>query len=418
MARLSGGARVADLVAAYGSPLYLYYLDIARARARYVQEALATFDVLYAAKANPNQTVTAALVGTGLGVEVTSAGELAMATAAGARPDQVVVVGPAKSDRTIEQAVRAGVRAVVVESRTELGRVQAAARRIQRLVRVALRVNIADGTPSAAEHMAGGPSRFGVDEHEVAAMALTVPTDWVTFVGIHAYAGSQILDEGEIAAHIGRVFRVADRVEQAVGAPLSFVDVGGGFGVPYGPGDKALDLDVVARLLREAGLPPPRRARPLLELGRYLVAPAGWFLTTVVDVKRSGGRAFAICDGGINNFLRPALTGVDHGVVVADDRGAQEPTEVFEVCGPLCTPLDTLSERAVLPQRLAPGWVLAVPNAGAYGYSMSPHGFLSQGAPAEVAVRHGRPHLVRARLDDAAFAPPAPRPAPASQAAS
>lgn len=394
---------LATIAAAAGTPFYVYDAADARARFRELKQHLPEgADVYYSLKANPNTALVRALVAEGAGCEVTSITELETALAAGVDRRRLIVVGPAKGEREIARSLDVGVKAIIAESLSELVEIDRLAAARDMVQPVAIRIN-PDFQPSAARVvMTGRASQFGIDEAEInEAVALVGRCPNIVLVGLHVYFGSRILDEEAILQNTREVLALARRVRVVVGRQLAFVDVGGGFGVRYFERERDLDPDVLGRGLADA-IAEFRREAPLtrvvIELGRYLVARAGLFVTAVRTVKRSKGKLYAICDGGSNCHAAAAGFGSAFRrnfpvrAVGADPLG---PTEPYTVTGPLCTPSDTIAEGVPLPADLRPGDLVCFERAGAYGPSASPVHFLGFGHPAEVLVDGDRTAIVR-----------------------
>jgi diaminopimelate decarboxylase len=375
----SRGLDTASLV----TPGYVYSAGVIRRQYARLAAALAGYRVCYSLKANPYPAIVRLLCGQGAGAEVSSAGELATALAAGVAPGDIIFVAPAKLPETARRAVAAGIHAVVCDGPEDLELLEKAARDADRDTRLLLRINTNE-CPAGREKMVGGPSKFGFDEEEVVAQARGARLERCRIAGIQVYSASQVLDAEQLAGHFDYVADLARRLAGELGIGLETVDFGGGFGLPYGPGEAELDLAAVgvaaarARGRLAADFP---GCRLLVESGRFLVAEAGVFLTRVVRVKRSRGRTIVITDGGMNAFSRPVVMRVQHQVRLVNkpDRPA---TVTCDICGPICTPIDCLARDVRLPEP-EPGDVVGIANAGAYGYSMSLVGFMSLGAPAE-----------------------------------
>jgi diaminopimelate decarboxylase len=286
-------------------------------------------------------------------------------------------------------------------------------------VNVLLRINTREHAKSAAERMAGGPSRFGFDEENVvdqvrefATSSLAPRPSSLRLIGIQVYSASGVLDAGFICQHFDIVLGLALRLSRELGFPLRCIDFGGGLGVPYEEGEQELDLRRISRHVSSllgrgnSGTAPLSRERKsrdspqfpladcrlILEIGRYLLAESGVYVTKVLRVKESRGERFAICDGGMNHFTRHAFMKTNHQIRVLNKMTAR-PVHQYHVCGPLCTPLDELGRCALPP--IEEGDVIGVFAAGAYGYTMSLGNFLSFGWPAEVLVDHGKTRLIR-----------------------
>jgi diaminopimelate decarboxylase len=361
-----------SVVARFGTPAYVYDLRELRSRVGRLREVLpAGVEVLYSVKANPSLGVCEVLAGCGVGAEVSSIGELVLAERAGFA-DQVMVSGPHKSAELIER-LRPGV-LVSVDSVDEL--LMLAQECPARLV---LRLR-PDFTPFGQMIM-GPDGRFGIPVEELGNLPRAVRE---RVVGFHVYAGSQVLDGGQAAKNLAGAFELGLRAAGMLGIDIEVLDVGGGFGVPAGMERPELDLrpvrDELAR--QRAELP---MARLVIELGRYLVASAGYYLTAVRGRQTRDGRAAVVVDGGVHQ--RPDLCGLDlcraGAPFVLDSRSG--PVVRTDVLGCLCLPGDVLAEAAALPP-LGAGDVLVFANAGAYGLSAGPTAFLGHPAPPEIAV--------------------------------
>ncbi len=380
-----------------GTPAYVYSAGTVRGQYRRLAGAFPEFRVLYSLKANPNPAVCRLLRSAGAGGEVSSLAELETALEAGISPRDIVLVGPAKTDAEIEQAVGAGIAAIVVDCVEDITRVDEAAARLGRDASMLCRINTRE-RPEAREVMVGGPGKFGFDEEDIVEALRGVRPSRARVAGIQVYSASQVLDSRFLEEHIGYVLDLARRLAGEAGFELETIDFGGGFGIPYSDADRELDVDRVgaaaARLLEAAGM--PAGCQLLLESGRYIVGPAGVFLTRVERVKRSRGRSIVITDGGINAFSRPVFMRVAHRALVLD-RPGEAPTGEFDICGPICTPLDCLGRDVPLAAP-RPGDTLGFFDAGAYGRTMSLLGFMSRGAPAELLADDGRLTSVPGRV--------------------
>nr|AKC92668.1 putative Orn/DAP/Arg decarboxylase 2 [Amycolatopsis sp. SANK 60206] len=388
-AELSGEA----LVAAYGSPLYVY--DLARVDAAYreLRAAIpAPSTLLYSLKANPHPAIAERLRRAGCHLEASSLGELSAALQSGADGRDVLYTGPAKGSAELDSAVASGVRRFSVESFAELRRLgQVAARRDIDLTAL-LRVNGrgAAGTPGL--RMSGTATQFGIDAETLTAEWSTdlVP-DRVRVIGLHLFSVSNARSENQLLDELSAAIDTAAEMVRVCGLDPEVLDLGGGFGAPYAaPGTRPayprLATEVSSRL--DEAFPGWRTGTPevTFESGRFLVADCGTLLTTVVDIKRTWGRTYAVLDAGIN--VLGGMTGLGRLLPMraapASSAGSGHPTPV-DLAGPSCTPLDVLG-RDVPLQDARHGMLLAIPNVGAYGLSASLIGFLSRPLPAEVAL--------------------------------
>lgn len=367
------------IVRRYGTPTYAYDLDRLRSQVARLRASLpAAVELLYSLKANASLGLCGVLAGCGLGADVASAGELVTAVAAGFPPERILVSGPDKSPNMLAELRLVPQALVSVDSPSELDILAG----LEHPPRVLLRLR--PDFRSFASCAAGPGSRFGMVPEDYPRCRELIAAGLVRAVGFHVFAGSQVLDAAGIVHHLRGAAELALRAAQALGVTPELLDVGGGFGVPYGPEDAELDL---ARIGEELdGL--SRRVAParlVLELGRYLVAPAGWYLTTVIARQTHGGRPAVVVDGGTHQ--RGDLCGLGlrtRAYAPACLGPADTPPTPTDVLGCLSLPADVLAEAALLPP-LGPGDVLAFPNAGAYGLGASPIQFHGHVAPAEVA---------------------------------
>jgi diaminopimelate decarboxylase len=378
---------VADAVRALPSPIcsYVYDRSALRRVAADVRVALPTgATLLYAVKANGHPDVVATLAAEVDGLEVASGGELALAVEAGAR--MIAFGGPAKTDAELAAAVEADA-LVHVESTLELHRLAAVA---PGGLRVALRVNRAFSSPSAglagSHRMTGAPTPFGIDESTLDEAASLARRLGLAPIGFHLHAVSNNLDA---AAHAGYVRDAVDwsfGAAARLGIDLSYVNVGGGFGIDY-TGGTSFDLEAL-----RSGLSGLDGGLLTFEPGRYLVAAAGWYAAEVLDLKRTHGRWFAVLRGGIHHFRLPAAWGYSHPFTVLPVDAWPHPyprPEVRDVdvdaVGELCTPRDVLT-RGRRVDRLRVGDVLVFGSAGGYGWDISHHDFLRHPPPEFVLI--------------------------------
>ena len=394
---LLAGASPATLAQDFGTPLYVYDLDLIGRRVDALGAVLpAGFRLAFAVKANPALGVLAHIAGCGIGADIASGGELETVLRAGFAPAAVALTGPGKRDEELAAAVTAGVGAVTVESLGELHRLDGIAARLHRRQPILLRLAVAEQAGFERVRLIGGvEGKFGMPLpvlKDAAAFAATSPN--LELLGMHAFGASNLLDAGRIADHVAETVAVGKEVAGEVGVPLRLVDAGGGLGIPYADGERPFDLALLGTRLEELRVrwdrdPALRETEVLLEPGRFLVGPAGAYVARVVDVKGTDEAPVAILDGGINHNVRVAL-------VLAPDAGARDrvPTTV---AGPLCTGLDVFAMHVELP-RPQVGDLIAMLDVGAYGFTESMPFFLSHPTPAEVAVRGGQARLIRPRL--------------------
>lgn len=389
-----GGVPLDRLTERVGStPYFAYDRAAIAARVHEVRSALPPAVSLgYAVKANPMPAVVQHLAGLVDHLDVASAGELAVALDTGQPPARTSFAGPGKTDAELRRAVAAGV-VVEVESRTELQRLVGTGKELALRPQAAVRVNPPFAVKGSGMRMGGGPQQFGVDAEAVPALLSEVSEHDVEIVGFHVFAGSQNLSAAILAEAQELTARLVVDLAAHVRGEVRYVNLGGGFGIPYFEKDRPLDLAAVGEHLGRVVDDHLARALPeatvVIELGRYLVGEAGVYVTRVVDVKESRGRAYAVVDGGLHHQL--AASG-NFGQVIRrnypillGNRVTEQPSGPVTVVGCLCTPLDVLGEAVDLP-RVEVGDLVVVLQAGAYGPTASPTAFLGHPAPAEVLV--------------------------------
>ena len=389
---LAIGGRKASELANGGTPCFVYSRGMIEARMAALRAAMPPrLGIHYAIKANSFSPLLAMMSKLADGLDIASGGELAMALAAGADPSRVSFAGPGKTDAELEAAIVAGV-TLNLESEGEARRALKNAGRLGATPRLAIRVNPDFGLKGSGMKMGGGARPFGVDTELVPALAREVIAAGCVWRGLHIFAGSQALDPEAVIAAQGATLGLADRLAREIGAPLPALNLGGGFGIPYFAGDTPLDVARVGAALagRCENLPDTLAETELaIELGRYLVGEAGVYLTRVVDRKDSRGETFLVTDGGLHHQLAASgnfgtVVRRNYPLAIATRFGAA-PSEIANVVGCLCTPLDRFAERAHLPRAEA-GDLVAVFCAGAYGASASPAAFLGHGPAAEMLV--------------------------------
>ncbi len=403
---LIGKVAATHLAKEFGTPLFVYDQQIMRRQWERLRTTFPDFAIYYSVKANPNLNLLTFFLAQGAGLEIASAGELQLARKAGCPADGMLFAGPGKTPAELELAIRQGVGEIHAESLLELARIASIATRLHRLVPVAIRVNPEADVQGGAMRMGGKPAPFGIDEESLdAAVEYAVGQEAIEFRGIHLFIGTQILDAEVLLAQYRKGLRIAGKVAERIGRPIHSLDFGGGLGVSYFPNEHGLDMARLAAGIAELATEVRNDltfvgTRFMIEPGRYLIAEAGVYLTTVLDVKRSRGKKFVILDGGMNHHL--AASGNlgqtikrNFPMAIANKWGRSD-SEVVEVVGPLCTPLDTLGRSVELPCP-EPGDLLAIFQSGAYARTASPLGFLSHPAPPEVMVDSERAWLIRQR---------------------
>ncbi|QGP78590.1 pyridoxal-dependent decarboxylase, exosortase A system-associated [Sphingobium sp. CAP-1] len=391
---LIGGCGAASLVDEAGdTPLFVYDMAIVEAQVRRFREAMPkAVHLHYAVKANPHAPLLARMTGQVDGFDIASGGELAMALTAGMAPDRISFAGPGKRNDELEAAIFAGV-TLHLESEGEGRRALAAAEKVGKRPRVAVRVNPDFDLKGSGMKMGGGAKPFGVDADRAAALARAMIDAGADWQGWHIFAGSQNLDAMAIIETQAATIALAARLSDEVGAAPPLVNLGGGFGLAYFPGDERLDIRPIGVALDSVleSLPDIVRTSDFaIELGRWLVGEAGVYLTRVVDVKRSQGETFVVVDGGLHHQLAASgnfgtVVRRNYPIALANHFGAAPAAEPVTVVGCLCTPIDRLGEKVALPP-VGEGDLVAIFLAGAYGASASPAAFLGHPSPRELLL--------------------------------
>ncbi|MCD2198417.1 diaminopimelate decarboxylase [Halobacterium sp. KA-4] len=382
-------ADLRDLAAEYETPLYVQDLDRVAENYDRLAAAFPDADVHYAVKANAGRAVLETLRDADAGAECASAGEVYRALDAGYEPTEIHYTAVNPPARDLDYVLEAAPAATfVVGARDTIDRLE------ERGFdgRLAVRVHPGVGAGHSDEVATGADAKFGIPHDRAADVLREADARGFDVVGIHAHVGSGMLSESDVDAHREVVERLA-AVERDAPVDLEFVDVGGGFGVPYRPEEEPLDLDSVADATRDALAAVD--AELVVEPGRFLVADAGVLLAEVNTVKRTDGPTLAGVDAGMTTLLRPALYDAHHEVRTLTRDSHDRPDRTVTVVGPICESTDVLAERRRLP-RPERGDLLAVGNAGAYGVEMASQ-YNSRPRPAVVAVEGGDHRLARER---------------------
>ncbi len=387
------GRKASDLVAeAGGTPAFIYSSDLLRSRASELRAAMPRRLALhYAVKANPYVPVLKVMSELVDGFDIASGGELAIVQAAGIDPTLISFAGPGKRTAELEAAIQAGA-TINLESEGEAERALAAAERLGITPRLAIRVNPDFDLKGSGMKMGGGAKQFGLDAERVPDLVRRVVEAGAQWRGFHIFAGSQALDAAAIIETQAQTLKLAARLAEQSGVPLPHCNLGGGFGIPYFPGDVPLDIQAIGAALDAefSRLPDSLTDTQFcLELGRYLVGEAGVYLTRIVDRKISHGEVFLIVDGGLHHQLAASgnfgtVIRRNYPVAIASKLDAPVDDEA-SVVGCLCTPLDRLADKAGLPHADV-GDLVAVFCAGAYGATASPANFLGHGPAAELLI--------------------------------
>ena len=391
---LIGGCGAGSLVGEAGdTPLFVYDMGIMEGQVRAFRDAMpGTLSLHYAVKANPYLPLLERMAKLVDGFDVASGGELARALEAGMDAAHISFAGPGKRDDELIAAIDSGA-TINLESEGEARRAIALAGQRGRMPKLAVRVNPDFDLKGSGMRMGGGAKPFGVDAERAAALARWVIDAGGEWRGWHIFTGSQALGAQALIETQAATIDLATRLSDSVGVAPPLVNLGGGFGIPYFPGDERLDIrpigDALARLL-DGRADILKDSAFAMELGRWLVGEAGVYLTRIVDVKKSQGETFVVVDGGLHHQLAASgnfgtVVRRNYPIAVANRFGEAPAEEAVTVVGCLCTPIDRLGDKVALPP-VEEGDLIAIFLAGAYGASASPAAFLGHPTPLELLV--------------------------------
>lgn len=374
------------------TPLYAYDRAALGDRVRLLREHLPERVKLhYAVKANPMPAVVGHLRPLVDGFDVASQREMLVALDSGMSPAHISFAGPAKQEAELRSAVAAGI-CINCESETELERIAAQSRALGCAARVALRVNPDFELKGAGMKMTGSPRQFGIDAARVPAALHRVVAHGLVLEGLHIFCGSQNLRAEAIIEANARTVELACTLAASAPLKFRFINIGGGYGIPYFPGEAPLDLAAVGAALGqqlESHHVELADTDIVVELGRFLVGEAGYYITRVTDIKESQGQTFIMVDGGLHHHLANSgnfgqILRKNYPVIIANKLDTPG-TQTVSIVGPLCTPLDIVADKLRVPA-MAIGDLVVVLQSGAYGYTASPHFFLSHPPPLEVLI--------------------------------
>lgn len=374
------------------TPFYAYDRQALTERVQTLRQKMpAALKIHYALKANPMPAVVHHMATLVDGFDLASANEMKVALDTPMPAGLISFAGPGKRPLELQQAIAAGV-TINIESAHELEVIAQQCEELGLNAKVAIRINPAFELKASGMKMGGGPKQFGIDEERVPEVLQRIKALALDFQGFHIYSGSQNLKAEAIIEAQQKSLRLAAVLSQHCPGPIRKLNIGGGFGIPYFPGDTPLDIEQVGQALAaEMELTAQKlpEAEVIIELGRYLVGEAGIYVSRVIDKKISRGQTFLVVDGGLHHHL--AASG-NFGQVIRKNyplaignRMDEAELETVNVVGPLCTPLDILGDKMQLPKADI-GDLVVVYQSGAYGYTASPSKFLSQPDASEVLV--------------------------------
>lgn len=388
-----GGIELTRLAARIGTtPFYAYDRHLITERVTELRKQMpAGLKIHYAMKANPMPAVVQHMAGLVDGFDLASAGEMKVVLDTIMPPEHISMAGPGKRPQELLQAIAAGI-TINVESSNELETVAQLSAKSGMQAQVAVRINPAFELKTSGMKMGGGPKQFGIDEELLPDVLKRIKDLNLDFKGFHIYSGSQNLKAESIIEAQQKSMDLAIKLSNDCPTPIKKLNIGGGYGIPYFPGETPLDTrqvgDALAKAMDKFKTINPQ-AEVIVELGRYLVGEAGIYVCQILDKKISRGQIFLVVNGGLHHHL--AASGNFGQVIrknypVAIGNKMNHPVkETVNIVGPLCTPLDILADRMELPAADIGDFVV-IYQSGAYGYSASPHQFLSQPETEQVLV--------------------------------
>lgn len=380
----------------FGTPLYLYDPVCLKINYCGLKKHLPDpVNIYYSAKANPNKYITQFFYNLGANVEIASMGELMMVKETGIPGKNIILVGPGKSSELLEEAIDSSIFQIVAESRGEIERISRIAEQKKKLVNVSLRVNPV--FKSGTKVSMSGKTQFGMDEEEAISIfheSATYPC--INMSGIHGYVGTKQLDPQSFLNNTHEILMLSQRIQEAAQKSFTFLDIGGGLGIPYYEKEEPFSFsDIEEELDKQISdyLNMYPNTYIALESGRFLVGNAGIFLAKVLDKKQVKGMNYLILDGGTNNIQYDNQFGSRIPPLKVVD-GENREDEIVTLCGPLCTPTDILAKNVTMP-KCEENDLIAFYQAGAYGTTIAPGLFLSHGYPTEVMFNNGSFTMIR-----------------------
>lgn len=374
------------------TPFYAYDRSVISQKISQFRSAMPnSLKLHYALKANPMPALVDFLTRQVDGLDVASGKELNVALNSGMPSQKISFAGPGKQIKELEMAVASEV-TINIESFTELERITQICEQTGIRAKVAVRVNPDFELKSSGMKMGGGAQQFGIDAELVIDMLSKIKQNDLSYQGLHIFNGSQNLNADSIKLAHQNIFALATRLQRGCEMPVLSLNIGGGLGIPYFPGEQLLQIDSIgealamhtSRFSEEFG-----DTEIAMELGRYLVGESGIYVAEISDIKKSRGTTFVIADGGLHHHLSASgnfgqVIRKNYPVAIGNKMVHTEQYPV-QVVGPLCTPLDLMANKYELP-KVEIGDLLVIYQSGAYGYTASPRDFLSHPQPIEMLV--------------------------------
>lgn len=390
----------------YGTPLYLYSGEVLEKNFDNLRSKLhPSLELFFSLKSNPNISVYSFLKNLGARAEVSSLAELITVLKANTKPKDIIFLGPGKKEEEIEACIQNNIYAIVCESFQELELINEIACGHNKKVEIALRINPSFSIKGSKLTMGGKSTQFGIDNEELMSCSIEYFNQFqnVRIIGFHTYMGTRILDEEVIMENTRNILQNAEDLSSELNIDLEMIDIGGGLGIPYFENEKDLDIKKLTGLLNPIITEFKNRhknTRMIMELGRFLTAKSGVYITRALYTKQSRNENFIVADGGTNHHMAAVGIGsfVKRNFPIKMLTYKPEATEklTYNISGPLCTPNDTVGKNVELPPTKK-GDLIGILNSGAYGPTASPTHFLSHGYPAEVLAYKNKHYLIHER---------------------
>lgn len=391
-----------DIAKKHGTPVYVYDTDKILSQYGMLKDSLPEeCGIFYSMKANPLLGICQLFKNLRSGIEVASSGELYTALAAGFPPEKIIFTSPGKTYDELEYAIDTGIYSINIESLDEAQMINRIAMEKSRKVDIAVRINPDFDVAGTGIKMSGVPTQFGIDQIQLGdAFEILKSLPNINIIGIHIYTGTQALNAHNIVLNMEQIIKLALELSEKHTFQLKFLDLGGGFGIPYFKGDTYLDMELFRREFAQMWdkyKDQLSKTKVFVESGRFLMAEAGTYLVKVLYSKACKGNKYIVCDGGSNQHAASAFLGrhIRNNFPMHVLDKTENKVEV-NVVGPLCTPTDVIGQKVMLPEVIT-GDIIAVERSGAYGVTQSPGLFLSHPLPAEVGYYAGKTYVLRER---------------------
>ncbi|EPR11842.1 type III PLP-dependent enzyme [Ruminiclostridium papyrosolvens] len=397
-----------DIATGYGTPVYAYDTEKIISQYKLLKNSLPKeFGIFYSMKANPLMGICQLFKKLGSCIETASSGELHTALSSGFSPDKIIFTSPGKTYEELKYAVETGIYNINIESLEEAEVINEIAAEKGRVVDISVRINPDFDIAGSGIKMSGVASQFGIDQIHMGSEFKELKTlTNLKITGIHIYTGTQALNAHSIVQSMEQIIKLALDTSEMYCFNLKFLNLGGGFGVPYFKDDSTLDMDIFRNEFSEIWdkyKDSLSDTQVFVESGRFLMAESGTYLTKILYKKECKGRKYLVCDGGSNQHASSAFLGRhirnNFPMHILNKSGNEEQVNVV---GPLCTPTDVIGQNVMLPETVA-GDIVAIEKSGAYGITQSPGLFLSHPLPAEVQYYEGKTYILRERWEKEDF---------------